>query len=74
MGEMVDIEKLVGLTDLATEFGYNAEHLRQMAVAKRLKAYCVAGAWLTTREWMREYMQQRKTEGWPRRRLPRKAK
>ena len=74
MGELVDVDKLVGLAELAREFGYNAEHLRQVAVTGKLRAVLVGGVWISTRDWMMEYMKDRKTEGWPRRKAPRKAR
>ena len=70
MAELVDPNDLRGLTDLAKEFGYNAEHLRQMMMAGKIKAWRVANAWVTTRAHLLEYMESRKTEGWPRRPMP----
>ena len=70
MSELIDPEKLIGLTDAAREFGYNAEHLRQLVVQGKIKAWRVAGAWITTRENVLEYMRSRKSEGWPPRATP----
>ena len=64
MAELVDPKDLVSFTQLAQEFGYNAEHLRQLAVQKRLRAWLIGGAmWVTTRENLEEYMQSRKRAG-----------
>lgn len=64
MAESVDPEKLVSFTQLATEYGYNAEHLRQLAVQKRLHAWLIGGAmWVTTREHLETYMKTRKRAG-----------
>ena len=72
MSELVDPKMLIGLTDAAREFHYNAEHLRQLVVQGKIKAWRVAGAWITTREHVLQYMQARKTEGWPRRPTPKR--
>ena len=64
MPESVDPEKLISLAQLAQEFGYNAEHLRQLAVQKRLRAWLISGAmWVTTRQHLVEYMESRKSTG-----------
>jgi hypothetical protein len=64
MPESVDPEKLVSLAKLAAEFGYNAEHLRQLAVQKRLRAWLISDAmWVTTRQNLVEYMDSRKPTG-----------
>lgn len=49
MGELVDVDHLVGLPDLAKKLSYNAEHLRQVAVAGKLRAVFVGGVWISTR-------------------------
>ena len=64
MPELVDPEKLVSLAELAAEFGYNAEHLRQLAVQKRLRAWLISDAmWVTTRQNLVAYMDCRKATG-----------
>ena len=64
MPESVDPAKLVSFAQLAKEFGYNAEHLRQLAVQKRLRAWLIGGAmWVTTREALAEYMKSRNPTG-----------
>ncbi len=63
-------KKLVSLAKLAAEFGYNAEHLRQLAVQKRLRAWLISDAmWVTTRQNLVEYMDSRKATGRRRARL-----
>ena len=64
MPESVNPEKLVTFTQLANEYGYNAEHLRKLAVEGRLRAWLIGGAmWVTTREHLAEYMKSRKPTG-----------
>ena len=64
MPESVDPAKLVSLAQLAKEFGYNGEHLRQLAVQKRLRAWLIGNAmWVTTREHLAAYMKSRKPTG-----------
>lgn len=64
MPESVDPAKLVSFTQLAKEYGYNAEHLRQLAVQKRLRAWLIGNAmWVTTREHLVDYMKSRKPTG-----------
>ena len=64
MAELIDPELLLSLNELAREFGYNAEHLRQLAVQKRLRAWLIGGAmWVTTRAHLAAYMQTRKPAG-----------
>lgn len=70
MASLIDPDDLIGLTDLARELGYNGEHLRKLAVEKKLTAWLVGGIWITTRKNLIEYMRSRQTEGWPRRPTP----
>jgi hypothetical protein len=73
MPESVDPAKLVSFTQLAKEFGYNAEHLRQLAVQGKLHAWLIGGAmWITTREHLESYMKTRNRTGRrPRSEMPR---
>ena len=64
MAELIDPKNLVSFTQLAAEYGYNAEHLRQLAVQKKLRAWLIGGAmWVTTRENLDTYMKSRKRAG-----------
>jgi len=69
MAERVDPTKLITLAALAAEHDYNPEHLRQVAVAGRLKAWLVSDTvWLTTRADFARYLASRKPPGrkpWP---------
>lgn len=66
--ELVDPLELITLQQASTEFGYSRQNLRLLAVSGKLKAWLV-GTWLTTREHMRDYI-----ENDPDRRHPRRSK
>ncbi|HEY3323664.1 MAG TPA: hypothetical protein VGP72_24635 [Planctomycetota bacterium] len=64
MPESVDPNKLVTLADAAHHYGYNPEHLRQVAVTGRLKAWLISETvWMTTRELLEQYIKSRKPAG-----------
>ncbi|HEY3325180.1 MAG TPA: hypothetical protein VGP72_32300 [Planctomycetota bacterium] len=64
MSDSVDPNNLVTLAHVAKEFGYNPEHLRQVAVTGRLKAWFISETvWLTTRDLLQQYIQSRRPAG-----------
>ena len=63
---LIDPRDLISLADAGREYGYNAEHLRQMAANGRLQAWCVAKNWVTTRNSMKKFMASLQKTGRPR--------
>jgi hypothetical protein len=64
MAKHVDPTQLVTLAALAAQYQYNPEHLRQVAVAGRLRAWLVSDTvWITTRANFEEYLRSRRPPG-----------
>ena len=63
MTELIDPEHLRSLTDLGQQYGLDGEHLRQVAVAGRLKAWRVGHTWITTAAHLEAYLASRRPAG-----------
>jgi hypothetical protein len=57
--------KLVPLAALATKGPYSATYLRQLAISGRLRALRDGNLWLSSRTWVREYIDGRDPRGGP---------
>ena len=65
--ELVNIYDLVSMPQVAPEYGYNPDHLRRLAVKKKIKgAHFIGGSWLTTRRALEEYRSAKVPFGRPR--------
>ena len=64
MSELIDPRTLITLKAAAKLYDYNPEHLRQVAVTGRMKAWFVSHTvWVTTSEHLQEYIRSRKQTG-----------
>ena len=61
--------KLIPLKALAAAGPYNADYLRQLVLAGRLRAVREGRLWLSSRAWLREYVAARDPRGGPPRRI-----
>jgi fido (protein-threonine AMPylation protein) len=57
--------KLIPLAALAAKGPYSAAYLRQLVLANRLKAIRDGNLWLSSRAWLREYIDNRDPRGGP---------
>ena len=57
--------KLVPLSALAAQGPYGADYLRQLVLAKRLRAVRDGNVWLSSRAWLKEYVAARDPRGGP---------
>jgi len=57
--------KLIPLSALAAEGPYSAAYLRQLVLARRLRAMREGKLWLSSRAWLREYTESRDPRGGP---------
>lgn len=55
--------RLVPLSSLAAQGPYSADYLRQLAIAKRLRAIREGRLWLSSRMWLDEYIETRDPRG-----------
>ena len=55
--------RLIPLSALAAQGPYSAAYLRQLILANRLRAVRDGNLWLSSRAWLREYMQSRDPRG-----------
>ena len=53
---MIQLDDMVPLADAAQLAGVTAHTLKQQAQRGRLRARKIAGRWLTTRQWIEEYL------------------
>ncbi len=66
--------KLVPLAALAAKGPYSAAYLRQLVLANRLKAIRDGNLWLSSRAWIREYVEGRDPRGGPIPKLPKRRR
>ena len=57
MADPIDPDKLVSLPQVAKEYGYNPAHLSKLASIGKIKAWHIGNTWITTREYIEEYIQ-----------------
>jgi hypothetical protein len=57
--------KLIPLRALASETSYSPSYLRQLAVTGRLRAIREGRLWLSSRDWLNEYIKTRDPRGGP---------
>jgi len=65
VNKRIDPDDLASVADLAKEFGYHGVHFRRMAASKRIRAWRFGKTWVTTRDIIREYLENNPGPGRP---------
>ena len=58
-----DKSRLISLSEAASLYGINPDHLRHLAQKRRLQAQKIGNIWVTTPDAVEEYIRSRKKRG-----------